>query len=244
MKGFDFILDFRFNTFLTLCHLLSYTKTAAALNLTQPAVTQHIKYLEQAYDIKLFIYEGKTLKLSEEGLKLYEFASSLKASCNKFESILVAKNKSEILNFGTTLTIGEFIMPKILKKLYMDFPQLHISMLVDNTKNLIALLENGDLDFILIEGHFKRDNFDSQLFSKENFIGICSPFNSILNEEPYLKDLLNENLILREKGSGSRDIFEQILIENNLSMESFEKKMEIGNINLIKDLVREMFMIS
>ena len=71
------MLDFRHETFLALCRIKSYTKTAEALHLTQPAVTQHIKALEAHYGNRLFTYSGKTLALTEHGELLYRFASTV-----------------------------------------------------------------------------------------------------------------------------------------------------------------------
>lgn len=73
------MLDFRHKTFLTLCKVRNYTRTAEALCLTQPAVSQHIKFLETMYGGKLFLYKKKQLTLTERGERLYEFATTVSA---------------------------------------------------------------------------------------------------------------------------------------------------------------------
>lgn len=232
------MIDFRLKTFLTLCRVLNYTRTAELLHITQPAVSQHIKYLEEEYDAKLFEYRGKTLSLTPEGKILYNFVVGIEASSLRLREML-QRPPNDILpiHFGTTLTIGQYTMPKILSSLIRDYPQIHITMEVDNTKSLLDKLENGDIDFALLEGHFDKSKYNSSIFSREKFIGICSPLSPLARDKVSFEEIFDENLIVREMGSGSREIFEQILYEHNFTMDSFNQRFEIGNISVIKDLV-------
>lgn len=232
------MIDFRLKTFLTLCRVLNYTKTAELLHITQPAVSQHIKYLEGEYGVKLFEYKGKTLSLTEAGTILYNFVAGIESSSQRVkEMISLSENVHLPIHFGTTLTIGEYTMPRILSNLIKDYPKIHISMEVGNTKTLLNKLENGDIDFALLEGHFDKSKYNTTMFSKERFIGICSPLNPLAKDKVSFDEIFQERLIVREPGSGSREIFEQILYEHNFTMDSFKQKFEIGNINVIKDLV-------
>ena len=239
------MLDFRFNTFLTLCKIRNYTKTAEILHITQPAVSQHIKYLEESYGVTLFNYSGKTLTLTEAGKTLYDFALAIQSSSDRVR--LMISTPEEInypITFGTTLTIGEYIMPNLLIKLVSDFPRINITMYVGNTQSLLEKLRDGDIDFAILEGHFDKSNYNSLLFSLANFIGVCSSNHPFANSKVSFQDIFNERLILREKGSGTREIFEQILYEHNTTMKSFKQIMEIGNISVIKEIVSKNLGIS
>lgn len=103
------MLDSRHNTFLVLCHVGSYTKTAQALFITQPAVSQHIKFLEQQYGGKLFYFEGKTLRRTQRGEKLYLFVQTMHADSDRMQRALQEETQTEShrLAFGATLSIGE-----------------------------------------------------------------------------------------------------------------------------------------
>lgn len=79
------MLDFRIYTFLELCKTLSYTKTAENLHMTQPAVTQHIKFLEEFYKNKLFLYSGRTLSLTEYGKLLYRYLVAMNSDSEKIK---------------------------------------------------------------------------------------------------------------------------------------------------------------
>ncbi|WP_130889893.1 LysR family transcriptional regulator [Fusobacterium ulcerans] len=234
------MLDFRIYTFLELCKTLSYTKTAENLHMTQPAVTQHIKFLEEFYKNKLFLYSGRTLSLTAYGKLLYRYLIAMNSDSEKIkEKVLNLSSNIHTLNFGATLTIGEYLIPRVLKKLSRDYPEISVSISVKDTKLLLEKLENGDIDFLLVEGFFEKTKYDSFLFSKEEFVAVCSNKSRFSQGEFTFEELLGERIIVREKGSGSRDIFEKILYDNNLSINDFNKKYEIENIKVIKEMVKE-----
>lgn len=239
------MLDYRLDTFLTLSKLLNYTKTAKVLHITQPAVTQHIQYLQELYNTKLFTYKNKKLSLTEEGFILYEFTIAMKASSDKVKDKLLRIEKNNLfLKFGTTLTIGEYTMNPILKKLLSDYPDIGLSMIVENTENLLARLADGKIDFAILEAHFDKSKYSYMKFKEKTFIGICSPEHSFSKGKIDFDRILKENIILREDGSGTRNIFEKVLYELNFTLESLKHFIEIGNMRMIKDLVRENLGIS
>lgn len=233
------MIDFRHQTFLQLCRIKNYTKTASKLHITQPTVTQHIKHLENHYGIKLFNYSGKSLNITEAGRKLYKYTERMIADSKEIEKTIRKKSDAQNIKFGATLTIGEFVMPNILNQVMKENPELNFDMLVENTETLLKKLKTGEINFALLEGFFDKSKFGYQLFSKEEFIGICSPSSKYSQQKIKLEDLLDSRLILRENGSGTREILEQILYTNNLSKKSFANTLEIGNLNAIKELVAQ-----
>lgn len=240
------MIDFRLKTFIDLCETKSYTKTAKRLCITQPAVSQHIKYIESKYNIKLFDYIGKNLTLTKLGQDFLNNILKLKTMSLSIENDLKnSKCISKSLSFGATRSIGEFVMPNIIKNYLKDCPNANLSMVVDNTKTLLDMLKKGVLEFCFIEGHFNKADYETHLFSYEDFIFIASPKNHLAKKSNLsIEDLFGENLILREQGSGSRDIFELWLYEQNYSNKNFNSLLQVGNINLIKDLVKNNFGIS
>lgn len=232
------MLDFRHETFLALCRIRSYTKTAEALHLTQPAVTQHIKALEAYYGNRLFTYADKTLSLTEHGKLLYKFASTVASDRDTLAEILRKKTLSAPpLRFGATLSIGQYIMPDIIEQILLDNPDTQVSMLVENTHHLLEKLDRGDIQFALIEGLFDKSAYHSELFSLEPFIGVCSEHSPLSDHPVPFQELTQESLIVRERGSGTREIFEHLLQKYNLSITSFPRITEIGNMEAIKQLV-------
>ena len=240
------MIDFRLKTFIDLCETKSYTKTAKRLCITQPAVSQHIKYIESQYNIKLFNYIGKSLTLTKVGQEFLDSVLKLKTMSLSIQNNLKKSNYSaKPISFGATRSIGEFVMPNIIKNYLAKNSYSNLSMIVDNTKNLLDMLKSGLIEFCLIEGHFYKADYETYLMSYEDFVFVASPKNPLCNKTNLnVEDLFSENLIIREKGSGSRDIFEMWLFERNYTVKNFSKLLQIGNINIIKDLVKCNFGIS
>lgn len=234
------MLDFRHETFLTLCQIRSYTKTAQILHLTQPAISQHIKALEEYYGHRLFIYKDKQLLLTEHGEQLHKFITTVSADSEYMTTLLRRKNlKNHPINFGATLTIGEYVMPNILEALIKKEPDTPIRMIVDNTQHLLTKLDDGEIQFALIEGFFDKTVYHSELFVPEPFIAVCRPDSQFVGKELSFQDIIKSRLILREKGSGTREILEHQLQQHNLSINSFSNVTEIGNMAVIKKLVED-----
>ena len=164
------MLDFRLYTFLTLSETLNYTKAADILCITQPAVSQHIKYMEKEYDCKLFFYDGKQLNLTAQGK--------------------------------------------------------------------LQMLNSGDIGFAFVEGYFPKQTYDWKLLSQERYVAVKGKHYTLQKEVRCLKDLVQETLIVREDGSGTREILERGMQEINLSIAAFQRVIEIGNVQAIKTLVR------
>jgi LysR family transcriptional regulator, transcriptional activator of the cysJI operon len=232
------MVDFRIYTFLEVCRCLNLTKAAEVLNITQPAVTQHIHYLEKYYGSKLFAYDGKKMNLTDFGKLLYEAAITMKHDDIYLkESIRNIDQWKKRLVFGATLTIGEFVMPENIK-VYLDmYPEIEIRMIVSNTSELLDKLTLGEIDFALVEGNFPKKEFDYMVYSEEKYIPVCNKDFSFEKEPEQLKDLLAERIIIREDGSGTREILERNLEARNLGFKDFRHVIELGGMNAIKTLV-------
>lgn len=234
------MLDFRMDTLIAVCKYMNFTKASEKLNITQPAVSQHIRHLEEDYGIKIFRYDGKKLKLTEEGKILLSAATTIKHD-DLFlrEQLKDLRKEQRNLIFGTTLTIGEFVMPERLAAYLREYPDTSIRMIVANTYQLLEKLNNGEIDFALIEGYFTKTEYDYLQYSREKYIPVCGPGYRFNGNCGTVEELLAERLIVREPGSGTREILERILGEKNLSIQDFKNLVEISNMNAIKSLVRE-----
>ena len=232
------MIDFRHETFLALCAIKNYTKTAEHLFITQPAVTQHIQFLEEKYNCKLFYYKDKKLNLTFQGERLKEFLTRITADTAHFKrNIENADFSEEHIIFGATLSIGEHLMPKVLTELLQKNPRLKIHMEVGNTQVLLEKLRKGEIDFAVVEGVFDKSDYHSMLFSLEKFVPVCAPKSFLANQKVDFSEILQSSLIIREEGSGTRQIFENILKQYNYSINSFKNFIEIGNMAAIKNLV-------
>lgn len=229
--------DFRLRTFLAVWRERSFTRAAGVLHLTQPAVTQHIHYLEADLGQKLFCLEGRTLTLTGAGEILLRYAELVESEASRTRERIASVSSSRPLVFGATRTIGEFVMPDCIAAWSAEFPAARVSMTVDNTDALFASLRRGGLDFLFVEGPFARDEFSTDVLFRDTLALVCPPGHPLAGREAPLDDLLGETLIVRERGSGSRLLVETMLSHHNLTLSSFRLLAEIGNVGAIKRLV-------
>lgn len=233
------MLDHRMETFLTLCEEMSFTRTAQKLNITQPAVSQHIRYLESYYSVKLFRSQGKRLELTPQGRLLRQYSLSSKADWDYIGQKLQEDQTRQHFAFGATLTIGEFVMPDRLNKLIRKDENTTFTMLVDNTETLLHKLQDGEIHFAFIEGHLDKTDYHTKLFCLARFIPVCGRRHPFANRKVDLEEIFTERLIVRESGSGTRDVLEHTLWEHNHCIDHFSRRIEIGSLNVIKSLVAQ-----
>ena len=108
---------------------------------------------------------------------------------------------------------------------------------MENTETLLSELSAGKLDFALIEGYFDKSRYSSKLYRKEPFVGLCGKNHPFANKTVTVDMIWRENLILREEGSGTRDILGQLLTEYNHSFAEFDRITTISNFGLITKLL-------
>lgn len=217
---------------------MNFTHAAKELNITQPAVSQHIHYLESHYQCKLFSQKGKQLFLTESGALLLSSATTMRR-----DELILQKQlqfgipQTASLNFGTTLTVGQFIVPECLATYLKKSPTTKVHMTVNNTKELCSLVDCGTIDFAIVEGNFSKKEYDYLLWKQEKILPVCSGIHEFASQPHTLSELTNETLIVRELHSGGRDILQHSLEQGNLNLSDYHNLMEINNIHAIKKLV-------
>lgn len=235
------MLDIRLKTFITVAKIKNFTKAGEILNLTQPAVSQHIKYLEQYYSVDLIKKQGKEISLTEEGKILYKYSKELEVLYRSLETELRNKNGiRKTYNVGASMTIGGYVLPYILALHKRIYTYIDILLQVNNTEEIINKLLNRKLDLALIEGNFDKNKFKYKKFKDDELVLAVSPTHDFTNKsEVTIDEVLKGELILREKGSGTREILEYKLQDLGYDISSFKPYMEIGSISAIKSLVEE-----
>ena len=233
------MIDIRLLTFITVAKTKSFTKAAEALNITQPAVSQHVKYLEEEYGGKLIKKYSKGFDLTEEGLILYKYSEEIELLYKALEMKL--KNRASLIktyNIGASMTIGGYVLPYILAKYKKIHENINILMQVNNTGEILDKLTAGKLAFVLVEGTFDKNKFKFKKYKDDELILALSPQHKFSKQrEVSFEDILSGNLILREKGSGTREVLEESLARLGHNIEDLNCYMEIGSISAIKSLI-------
>ena len=229
------MLDYRVLTFLTLYDEMNYRRTAEKLNMTQPGVTQHIHYLENYYGVKLFEYDGRTLSKTKNAQRLKKYFDSVKAEETDIRESFTPTDAIH-MTVGATKTIGEFvIVPEI--RAFLQAPNHNLDLIIDNTENLLHMLEKSQIDFAVIEGVFDKSKYGYQLFKKEAFVGVCAKDHPFAGRTVTLEEVFREDIVVRESQSGTRMLLQNAITDRGFSLDSFHRCSSVNNFSVICDLV-------
>ena len=228
-------MDSKLQTFLTLCQTMNYRIAAELLHLSQPAVTKQIQSLEQILQTKLFRYDGHTLHKTEACLLLERYAITQQYQFEELQ-LAIADKKRFSLRIGATKTIGDYVLIDAIKE-YLSDPGHELSLMVDNTMHLLQMLDENQLDFAVIEGAFSKTKYDSYLLRMEPFVGICAKNSPLCGQHISVEELLKQTIVVREKGSGTRRIFEERLAAMGYELSDFYREVSISSFVAIKALV-------
>ena len=230
------MLEQKLYTFIKLAECESTTQTALELHMTQPAVSQQLKALETEYNIQLFNREGRRIILTNEGRQFYLMLKRMITMEQQFAE-MIKQPAVKTIRFGATLSISEGIMPELLPKMINHWKDIRFELTTQNTKELLRELEEGLIDFALIEGNFNQKKYAHSPIIKAKFSGFCqkgSPYKKFKR----LEECISAPLIIREKGSGTRTIFESECETYNISVEDFLSSHEVDSIPVILNLVK------
>ena len=240
------MINARLHTLLEVYKQGSITKAAAALNLTQPAVSQHIRYLEDEYKVKLFLRGDRELKITEDGEILVKYAKCINALEQNLKIALKdRKNNIRHLNIGITQSLETGLSTTLLAEYCNENPKTHVTIISDTIQNLYQKLKTYEVDVILIDGKISDSNFNSILLDTDYLVLAVGNDNPLSKKSVVtLDELKKENLILRLPGAGTRTLFEANLSSNNQSIDDFNVILEVDNIAIIKELVKNNFGVS
>ena len=240
------MINARLHTLLEVYKQGSITKAAATLNLTQPAVSQHIRYLEDEYKVKLFLRGDRELKITEDGEILVKYAKRINALEQNLKIALKDRKKNiRHLNIGITQSLETWLSTTLLAEYCNENPKTHVTIISDTIQNLYQKLKTYEVDVILIDGKISDSNFNSILLDTDYLVLAVGNDNPLSKKSVVtLDELKKENLILRLPGAGTRTFFEANLSSNNQSIDDFNVILEVDNIAIIKELVKNNFGVS
>lgn len=240
------MLDLKLATFLSLCETRNYTQTASLLNITQPAVSQHIKYLENYYQTKLFYYDEKRrLHLTDKGKILQSFARTIRAdSAIVLERLSAPPEKTIELKLGTVTTAGESLVPHMIAEYLKIYPDKNVSLFLGEADDLLTWLQEGRIHCCITDAYCPSNSYESEELCEVETVCVCSPKNPLAGQTVEFTELNNYSLIFRENDTNSHRNLMRILQDHNQELENFRSYIEIGTINAVKKLVMENIGIS
>lgn len=239
------MLDNRLFTFLTLCQTKSFTKTAEKLHITQPAVSHHIKYLENYYQTKLYTYDNRKFRLTHPGSVLYQYVSSVHSDSERIKEQLLLSSPVKELHLGAEQSAGESFLPYLIIAFMEDHPDYRIRIVSENYDALSRMLHDGELDFFLMDGTVSRTEHKYYELCSTSTICVCSPKHPLANKKVMIDEIYNNTLILGADKTPSRKRLETIFRDNHISTMRFANRIEISNsLTIVKQLLMQNIGIS
>ncbi len=232
--------DRRLQVFYSVARLLSFTKAAEALHMTQPAVTFQVRQLEDHFNTRLFDRTHNRISLTEAGRKVFEYAERVFAVYGEMEHAVrqLTGDVSGVLTLGASTTVAEYMLPVLLGDFKAQYPEVRLQLRVSNTDGIVSWIETSEIDLGIVEAPVNNKNLLVEVCRMDQLVAIVPPHHP-LGQKPmlHIQELLDYPFICREEGSGTREVIAEYLGQYNLCSASLLIGMELGSPEAVKGAV-------
>ena len=187
----------------------SMTGAARQLYIAQPTVSIAVKELEEHYGIRLFERINKRLRITGDGRRFLDYARHIVRLFEEMEQLFADPQRKGSLKLGASVTVGIHYLPQIVTKLEKAFPGLRVQARIDSSDEIERRILNNDLDLAVIEGVLHSGHLTSYPLMADRLTAVCAP--GYCAESLSIQELLGKPLLLREKSSGAREMFDNAL---------------------------------
>lgn len=235
------MLSTKLQTVLAVAEYKNFTRAAEELNMTQPAVSHHIKQLEQEVEAPLFVRNKAGLKLTPQGEIVVNYARRMKALHERmFAELQNAERHLSLLRIGITHTSESNLTAAALARYSNQKGKLKIILFTDTINNLYDMLDNYEIDLAVVDGTPTGHSLCSLMLATDYLVCVMSIRHPLAKRAMVtLSELKQERMILRLPTSDTRMLFESTLKSIGDSIDNFNITLEVDNIATIKDLVRK-----
>lgn len=233
------MFDFRLKVFYTVALRLNFTKAANELFISQPAVTRHIKEIEQFYGCKLFERSNNKIQLTAQGLVLMRYAERIFSIYKELDTELSSMNEKHhgFLRIGSSTTAAQYVLPRYLATFKSSFPHISLEVLTANTEVIENLLMENKIDLGVVEGKTKRSNLVYTPFLKDEIV-LCTNINNPVKPLITIEELKTFSFVQREHGSGSLEVITSALQKHHIRWSDMNIEIVLENNESIKNYVR------
>ena len=232
--------DRRLSVFYTVARLLSFTKAAESLHMTQPAVTFQVRQLEEYFNTRLFDRTHNRISLTEAGEKVYEYAEKIFELYGELENSVreLTGEISGVLILGASTTIAEYMLPSLLGDFKTKYPDVNIRLKVSNTDGIVSMVEHNVIDLGVVEAPVANKNLAVETCRTDRLVAIVPPGHPLASKDKIqLSEILDHPYICREEGSGTREVILEYLKEAGLDSGQLNIIMELGSLEALKGAV-------
>ena len=233
--------EFRLRVFVTAARTLSFSKCAAALSITQPAVSRHIGELEARYGMPLFSRGSSGVTLTKAGELLLSHAERLLSAYQKmdYDMDLLSQTSQGRLSVGASTTIAMYLLPPVLAAFMERAGGVEVSMLSGNSENVEQWLRDGTVDIGFVENASRRPWLHYEPLMADELVLMAGTSGRYAGVESVtVEELRSIPLVLREKGSGTREIIENALARHGVGVQDLRVVIELSSTEAIKSFVR------
>lgn len=235
-------MDYRDSVFISVAENLSFSKAANDLHISQPAITRHIKELEERYKTTLFERKGNKIYLTTAGEKVYHAFKKISQQYRNldFEIGQLHHNFSGEFKLGASSTISQYVIPKIIASFHKRYPQIQIYLLNGNSFEMENLLLDNKIDLALVENQSIQSGVQYTNFLDDELI-IVTGKNSVYakHDTISLQDLTQIPIVLREQGSGTLEVIQHTLKKQNIHFEQLNTLIHLGSTESIKNFLQD-----
>ena len=197
----------------------SMRAAAAKPYISQPTVSQAIRELEEHYGVLLFERLKRRLYITDAGKKQFAYAKRVLKEFDELEEKMLGLGRREKIRIGSTITVGESILSDLINELTKKEPNIEVYSYMNNTRAIAAKLLNYEIDIGIVEGEIKSPDLICIPEVKDYLVLICSTAHPFAKRKTVkLKELANESFAMREKGSGTRELFERYMIDSGIEI--------------------------
>lgn len=235
------MFDFRLKVFYTVAKRLSFTKAAEELSISQPAVTKHIKELENHVSLALFYRRGNKVQLSPAGEVLLRHTEKIHEQYRQLEFDLNRLNETYkgVLHVGSSTSITQYILPPLLARFHDIHKEVKVQLVNGNTEQIEQALINNEIELGVVEGKSKRRDIHYTPFVKDEIVLVCSSKHPLSEKEEIKPERLkNIPLLLREPGSGTLEVISDALKEKGIKLSDLQVEMQLGSTEAIKSYLQ------
>ena len=238
------MLSVRHEVFIEVAANLSFSKAAQVLFISQPAISKHIKALEEYYKTTLFERKGSLITLSSDGMLLYNrlrearnIQKQLEFEMSTLKDQFNAKGQ---LQLGASTTVALYILPKVLSAFHQKHPDVKISLLNRNTDTIVKALLNQDIDVGIVEGKKKMSSILYLPFMTDEVVAVCSAKSPIAKKASItIQELRHLPIALREQGSGTLEALKYVLQKHKIKLSELKVGVRLAGTEALKNFLRE-----
>ncbi|MCF6094380.1 LysR family transcriptional regulator [Microaerobacter geothermalis] len=195
--------------FIEVCDSGGMTAAAEKMYMTQPSISQAIAELEGHYNVKLFERLGRKLYITAAGNRLLSYARHIINLYERVEREVRVISENGILRVGASVTVGTCILSEVVKTFVNRCSNVEVTTTVDNTKVIEEMILSDKIDIGLVEGFIHSPDIIEEPFYDDELVLICHPKHPwAVKGYIEAEELSGCPLIIREKGSGTRELFE------------------------------------